>query len=74
MWYMLFTNAVADRLCETGNITREDMREIFAKRLEEVRHGPEAALLVPAYEECLERLSQFQADHRDSNGYEPTGL
>ncbi|MGV2184583.1 hypothetical protein [Rhizobium rhizogenes] len=37
IWYMLFANTVADRLCEVGIITRRDMKEIFERRLEEAR-------------------------------------
>lgn len=74
MWYMLFANAVADRLCEVETITRQDMKAIFERRLNEVRDGPEAGLLVPGYEECLTRLDEFTPKNKSSNGYEPSGL
>ena len=74
MWYMLFANAVADRLCETDTITRADMREIFQRRIAEVCTSAEADLLVPGYEECIARLDEFHAEKNSENGYEPTGL
>ncbi|MDR6586873.1 hypothetical protein [Agrobacterium tumefaciens] len=74
MWYMLFADAVADRLCEAETITRQDMKAIFERRLNEVRDGPEARLLVPGYEECLTRLDEFIPKNNNSNGYEPSGL
>jgi hypothetical protein len=74
IWYMLFANTVADRLCEVGIITRRDMKEIFERRLEEARDGPEANLLAPGYEECLARLDEFTSEHNQTNGYEPSGL
>lgn len=74
MWYMLFADAIADRLCEAETITRDEMREIFEKRLQEVRDSPESKLFVPGYEQCLQRLDEFQAKNIAENGYTPTGL
>lgn len=73
MWYMLFANAVADRLCETDTITRADMRQIFERRMAEARAGAEAAILVPGYEECIARLDAYKPEAAPGDGYEPTG-
>lgn len=74
MWYMLFANAIADRLCEAETITRDEMRSIFAKRLEDAKETPEGEILASGYEECLARLDEFQKDNTATNGYAPTEL
>ena len=74
MWYMLFTDAVADRLCETEVISREDMRAIFTKRLEEAKANGDPALFIAGYEECLTVLDELTSSQTERNGYKPTGL
>lgn len=74
LWYMLFANAIADRLCETDVVTRDDMIKIFRDRIEAVKGLPEEELWVVGYEECIDRLGKYTAQNVSTNGYEATGL